>query len=268
MSAKSKADSLLDDLKLHELTMEAVASAAGTAFGEGAKALIADLAGPWAPAMQETVKALAGGLAAPLLGALLRVSSDRTARLLARVVAEPYATGARVIEDALAPPTQGTAAFLQERLTFGINKLEEAFSLVRGTPRAEAQEFQIRLMQGLAARVMSGGVDYARRRLSECLGRLDSWLDADNRAIVVAEKRLSTLEKRLDEADRLADPGRPPGNFMPSHDVLIESPESTNIGLDLTESRRDISRLSQRLHAWVKIRTTLLGMLADLGDQS
>lgn len=107
--------------------------------------------------------------------------SDGSRRLLEALTLEPFQTGTRMVQSALALPATSTdlRAFRDGRLTSGVVKLEEAFSLARDVE----SKMVILLLMGLAEVVTPGGRFSARQRFEELAMLASEQIDAERRVI-------------------------------------------------------------------------------------
>jgi hypothetical protein len=151
------------------------------------RALIGDVAG-----------AVGGSLVDVLLRLWLR-ESDKIAVRLDRLLAASLQTGSRMINDAtmLSANTQASAHFRDKLLGDGLAELERAWTYATGTGTQDEDQFYIRLMQALAASLMSGGSEYARRRIEECIATLESEMQQ-------ATVRMHALERAIEQGESAA----------------------------------------------------------------
>jgi hypothetical protein len=182
---------------LVEILTEFVTETAKAAAGEAAKEALADGAFTcFQNLAEETAKAFAGPLAGVLLKLLLDVSDKNSAKL-DKLIRAPFETGVRMALDAVSLPNGNVqqSQFRDRILHDSIFELERAWTLAEGTRTQKEDRFWIRLIEGLAAREVSGGTDYARARLEECAMAVEEEMR-------VAEKKVRDLEATIPQLQR------------------------------------------------------------------
>lgn len=140
-------------------------------------------------ASADIVGAFVGTVAGSLLKSVLRVH-DNIAANLDKLIREPYVTGVRVAQEAMASQWYGEdeRLFREQRLRFGIEKLEEALTLAKDNKKYEEERFLICLLQGLCAVEIRGGRPLARHKFSFVIPKL-----------VYEAERLEPVEQRAAE---------------------------------------------------------------------
>jgi hypothetical protein len=112
-----------------------------------------------------TASAALGSIASGALGSLIESllkGVDQTKELIKKLASEPYDTGIRTIRQALQIVPNNTAehVYRSERIKFGIEKLESAFSLAASND----EQFFIIFLIGLAEMTIPGGIGWAAAR--------------------------------------------------------------------------------------------------------
>jgi len=165
----------LEGIGLGDAALEATGEFAKAAASESVKYIAGEALGRVGEIFaEEALKAAVGAFAVPLLKALLGVS-DKTLVRIDKLVQAPFKTGTRAAIDALKLPAANPEefAFRGNRLQFAIDQLEIAAVLIPGTKSEAEDKFYIRLLQGLCAELVSGGKQYAKQRLAECVKALE-----------------------------------------------------------------------------------------------
>ena len=166
---------MIAELGLAGSIVEIAKSAATAAAKEAAADALSDTAAAWVRTVSvEVVGSLGGSIVGALLKLLLNVS-DKVSTKLDLIIAAPLKTGARIVTEAsaLSGGSQAEIGFRDRLLNDGILELERAWTLADGRRSRYTEQFYIRLLQGLAAKCMTGGAGYARVRLTECAEELE-----------------------------------------------------------------------------------------------
>jgi len=171
------------------------------------------------------VGTIAGGAIGALVASLLK-GVDENKALLRRLASEPYETGTRAIGQALncLPKNLAEYRYQNDRLRFGVEKLESAFTLTESND----QRIFVVFLTGLAELALEGGL------LMAC-GRFET-------AAKLLKERISETNEKLLSVGHL---GPPLSETDPTIAALLRS-DREGVGKPISVMTEQAVRKSQR----------------------
>jgi len=189
---------IFDELGIGDDLVEITNAAAKSLTKEFAITAVTSVGRDWlAELAPEIAGAVAGGVVRALLKVLLRASDKVTAKL-DKLLRASLETGLRMVAEAISLSSDSPAQceFRDRRLGDAITELERAWTLAGDSPTCDADRFYVRLTQGMAAKYMTGGAEYASLRLIGCADVLEAERrSSEDAAAAMSAQREGTLKK-------------------------------------------------------------------------